>query len=79
MVEPLRTRVAPILGQQMSELEQNRKLADKARSDAAAASLPNVREVHLRSAERLEEIIARINSISGAKSRNEQAKRDLEG
>jgi len=42
----------------MSDLiDQYQKLADKARSEAATASLPKVREVHLRSAQRLDEII----------------------
>ena len=56
--------------------EQYRKLADQARADAAAASLPNVRESHLRSAERLEAIIAGIDNVAQAKSRNEEAKRN---
>ena len=55
--------------------ETYRKLAAKARSDAAAASLPNVRQLHLRSAERLDEIISGIHSVSQAKLRNEEAKR----
>ena len=63
----------------MSDIELYRKMADKARSDAAATLLPNVREKHLRSAERLDEMIARINTVSGAKTRNEEAKRDLTG
>ncbi len=61
----------------MSELiNQYRKMADKARSDAAAASLPNVREVHLRSAERLDAIISRLDSVAQAKVRNDDAKRN---
>ena len=60
----------------MSDIaEMYQKLADKARSDAAAATLPNVRQLHLRSAERLDEIISAIQSVAKAKLRNEEAKR----
>ncbi len=57
-------------------IDQYRKMADQARSDAAAASLPNVREVHLRSAERLDAIISRLDSVAQAKVRNDDAKRN---
>ncbi len=56
-------------------IDQYRKLARKARSDAATASLPKVRESHLRSAERLHEIIVGLEIIAKAKVRNEEAKR----
>ncbi len=56
-------------------IDQYRKLADKARSDAATAVLPKVRELHLRSAERLDEIISGLDSVAQAKSRNKEAKR----
>ena len=56
--------------------DQYRILADKARSDAAAASLPNVRQLHLNSAERLEKIVAGFESLAQAKRRNEEAKRN---
>jgi len=60
----------------MSDIaEMYQKLADKARSDAATATLPNVRQLHLRSAERLDEIISGIQSVAKAKLRNEEAKR----
>ncbi len=56
----------------MSEvIDQYQKLADKARSDAATASLPKVRELHLRSAERLDELISGLEKV-----RNEEAKRN---
>ncbi len=55
---------------------QYRKLADKARSDAATASLPKVRDLHLRSADRLDEIISGLESVAKAKVRNEEAKRN---
>ena len=51
-----------------------RKLADKARSDARAALLPNVQQQHLRSAERLDEIISGLEKVAGAKMRNDEAK-----
>ena len=56
-------------------IDQYRKLAVKARSDAATASLPKVRELHLRSAERLDEIISGLDSVAQTKVRNEEAKR----
>ena len=56
-------------------IHQYRKLADKARSDAAA-SLSNVRQLHLRSAQRLDEIISGLESVAKAKCRNEEAKRN---
>ena len=56
------------------QINHYRKLADKARSDARAASLLNVRQQHLRSAERLDEIISGLESVAGAKMRNDEAK-----
>jgi len=56
-------------------VDQYRKLANKARSEAAVAMLPNVRELHLRSADRLDEIISGLESVAKAKVRNEEAKR----
>ena len=60
-------------------VEQYRKMANKARLDAAAASLPNVRQLHLRSAERLEEIVSGLESVAHAKVRNDNAKREAAG
>ena len=57
-------------------IDQYRKLARKARLDAATASLPKVRELHLRSADRLDEIILGLESVAKAKFRNEEAKRN---
>lgn len=54
-----------------------RKLADKARSDARAASLPNVRQLHLKSAERLDEIILGLENVASAKMRNDEAKASI--
>ncbi len=56
-------------------IEQYRKMANKARSDAASASLPKVRELHLRSAKRLDEIISGLDRVAQAKNENEEAKR----
>ncbi len=62
----------------MSDLADHyRKLAHKARSDAEAAFLPNVRQSHLRSAERLDEIIFGLDNVAQAKTRNEEAKRNV--
>ncbi len=60
-------------------LDHYRKLAGKARADAASASLPNVREMHLSSAKRLDEIISGLESVAHAKVRNENAKREAGG
>jgi len=56
-------------------IKQYQKLADKARSDAASAALPKVRELHLRSVQRLDEFISGLQSVAKAKVRNEEAKR----
>jgi hypothetical protein len=50
-------------------------MANKARSEADAASLPNVRQLHIRCAERFDEIIAGLETVAHAKVRNENAKR----
>jgi hypothetical protein len=50
-------------------------MANKARADAAAATLPNVRQLHLRSAARLDEIISGMEKVSLAKFANDEAKR----
>lgn len=60
----------------IAAFDQDTKLADKARSDAATALLPKVRELHLRSAKRLDEIISGLESVAKAKVRNEAAKRN---
>jgi len=54
-------------------LDQYRKMASKARSDAAAAKLPNVQQLHLASAARLDQIAEQIESVARAKSRNAAA------
>jgi hypothetical protein len=55
-------------------IDQYRRMADKARSEADAATLPNVRQLHLRSAARLDEIVAGMEMVLQAKLRNEDAK-----
>jgi hypothetical protein len=55
-------------------IDQYRKMADKARSDADAAALPNVRLLHLRSAARFDEIVAGMEMVLQAKLRNENAR-----
>ena len=56
-------------------IEQYRRMAANARADALAATLPNVRELHLRSAHRLDEIVRGMEKVSRAKSANDEAKR----
>jgi hypothetical protein len=61
----------------MSDLaDEYRRTADQARSEAAATPLPNVREVHLRSAEQLDKMFVRMNNVARARSRNDEAKRN---
>ena len=55
-------------------LDQYRQMASQARLDAATAALPNVRQVHLTSADRLDQIIHRLESVAQAKARNDAAK-----
>ena len=54
--------------------DQYRQMAAKARSEADAAKLPNVQQLHLRSAERLNQIAQRLENVAKAKARNEAAK-----
>lgn len=53
---------------------QYRAMAKQARLDAQAALLPNVREAHLRSAGRFEEIARAHETTAAAKARNDAAK-----
>ena len=55
-------------------LDQYRQMAAKARSEADSAKLPNVQQLHLRSAERLNQIAQGLENVSKAKARNEAAK-----
>jgi hypothetical protein len=54
--------------------EQYRGMASRARLDADAASLVNVKQAHYRSAERFDEIAQAIESVAKAKARNDAAK-----
>ena len=54
--------------------DQYRQMAAKARSEADAAKLPNVQQLHLRSAERLDQIAQGLENVAKAKVRNEAAK-----
>ena len=72
---PLDADPATSLEDKMSDLANHYGgETDKARADAGAASLPNVRQLHLQSAERLDQIISGIVSVAQAKARNEEAK-----
>lgn len=51
-----------------------RQMAAKARSDADATVLPNVKQLHSRSADRLDQLVQGIEKVAEAKSRNEVAK-----
>ncbi len=66
------------MGAMNDVIKQYQKLADKARSDAASAVLPKVRDLHLRSAGRLDELISGLESVAKAKVRNEKAKRSAD-
>lgn len=57
-----------------SPAEQYRQLASKAREQAAASSLPQVKHRYLRSAEHFDELVARLESVAQAKARNEAAR-----
>ncbi len=54
--------------------EQYRQMAARARSDAEAAQLSNVQQLHLRSADRLDEMAEAVESVEEAKARNDAAK-----
>ena len=54
--------------------DQYRQMAAKARSEADAAKLPNVQQLHPRSAERLNQIAQGLENVAKAKVRNEAAK-----
>ena len=57
-----------------SPTEHYRELAAEARRQAAASSLPQVRLRYLRSAEHFDELVAGLESVARAKSRNEAAR-----
>ena len=57
-----------------SPSEQYRELAFKARQQAAASSLPQVKLRYLRSAEHFDNLVADLENIAHAKARNEAAR-----
>ena len=57
-----------------TQSEHYREMAAAARSEAEAAALPNVQEVHLRSAERLDQMVQNMENVAKAKVRNDDAK-----
>ena len=59
----------------MSQLSNHyRQMAAKARTGADRSALPKVKELHSRSADRLDQMVQRLDSIAEAKSRNDVAK-----
>ena len=57
-----------------TQSDQYRDMAAKARSDAEGADLPNVQQIHLRSAERLDQLAQSLDGVAEAKARNEAGK-----
>lgn len=57
-----------------SPSKQYRQLASKAREQAAASSLPQVKLRYLCSAQHFDELVARLESVAQAKARNEAAR-----
>ena len=56
-----------------SALEEYRQLASDAPASAEASNFPQVKAKHLRSAERFEDLVAKLEGIARAKARNEVA------
>ena len=57
-----------------SPSEHYRELASKAREQAAASSLPQVKLTYIRSAEHFDELVAGLENVARAKARNEAAR-----
>ena len=57
-----------------SPCEHYRELASKAREQAAASSLPQVKIRYLRSAEHFDELVANLERVAEAKVRNDTAR-----
>lgn len=57
-----------------TQSDQYRAMAAKARSEAKGAELPNVQQIHLRSAERLDQLAQSLDGVAEAKARNEAGK-----
>ena len=58
----------------ISPTEHYRELASKAREQAAASSLPQVKLRYLRSAQHFDELVAGLEDVAQAKARNEAAR-----
>ena len=58
----------------ISPTEQYRQLAEDAREQAAASALPQVKLRYLRSAEHFDELVAKLESVAQAKTRNDAAR-----
>ena len=54
--------------------DQYRQMAARARAEADAATLLNVKRLHLQSAEQFDQIAQRLEGASEAKARNDAAK-----
>ena len=57
-----------------SPTEHYRELASKARQQAAASNLPQVKLRYLHSAQHFEELVAGLENVAQAKARNEAAR-----
>ena len=57
-----------------SSIEHYRQLAAQAHEEATASALPNVKMRWLRSAEHFEKLVAGLESVARAKTRNEAAR-----
>ena len=57
-----------------SPTEHYRQLASKAREQAAASDLPQVKLRYLRSAQHFEELVAGLENVALTKARNEAAR-----
>jgi hypothetical protein len=60
-----------------SPCEQYRELASKAREQAAASSLPQVKLRYLRSAEHFDGLVTKLERVAEAKLRNEAARAEV--
>jgi hypothetical protein len=57
-----------------SPTEHYRQLAAEAREQAAASTLPQVKLRYLRSADHFDELVAKLENVAKAKSRNDAAR-----
>ena len=57
--------------------EQYRQLAEKAREQAAASTLPQVKRRHLLSADHFDDLAGKLESTAQTKARNEAARAEM--